>query len=318
MMLAKNANKQSTKKPIIAITGGSGAGTTTVTKAFSDIFRRENISASFITGDSFRRFDNAEMERLTIEKQNSGQNISHFGPEANLFEELETQLKSFATQGRCLKREYITKDSAAGQGEIGTFTEWREIKKGQDILLYEGFHGGVVSNKWTRRKMSDSHNPNVQSERRKISTESGIDVAQYIDLLIGIVPVVNLEWIQKIHRDTNIRGIDRDNVTNTIIQRMQDYIHFIVPQFSYSDINFQRIPLVDTSNPFIVRDIPNADESLYVIRFREPKKYNIIYFLEKIEGSYLSRPNTVVIPGGKLQLALDVICTPIIKKLCQF
>ncbi len=316
-MQAKNENKQSNKKPIIAITGGSGAGTTTVTKAFSDIFRRENISASFITGDSFRRYDHVEMERRTIEKQNRGESISHFGPEANLFDELETQLKSFATQGSCLKREYITKDSAAGLGEVGTFTDWREIKSGRDILVYEGFHGGVVANKWTRRKMSDSHNPKVQSERRKVSTKSGIDVAQYIDLLIGIVPVVNLEWIQKIHRDTNKHGIEHDNVTNTIIQRMQDYIHFIVPQFSYSDINFQRIPLVDTSNPFIVRDIPTDEESLYVIRFRDPKKYNFIYFLEKISGSYLSRPNTVVIPGGRLQLALEIICTPIIKKLCQ-
>ncbi|VAW94626.1 Phosphoribulokinase [hydrothermal vent metagenome] len=307
----------SAKKPIIAITGGSGAGTTTVSKAFRDIFRREKISASFLAGDSFRRFDYEQMEALTQEKENCGENISHFGPEANLFDELESQLKLFSETGRCKKREYITKDNDKNLGKFGTFTQWREIKQDRDILVYEGFHGGVVSNKWTRRKMSDSHNPKVQLERRSVAKKNGVDVAQYVDLLIGIVPVVNLEWIQKIHRDTNIRGIERGNVTTTIIQRMQDYIHFIVPQFSYSDINFQRIPLVDTSNPFIIRDIPNADESLYVIRFRDPKKYDILYFVDKISGAYLSRPNTMVIPGGKLQLAIEVICSPIIQKLCQ-
>jgi len=307
----------SQKKPIVAIIGGSGAGTTTVTKAFSDIFRRENINACFVEGDSYRRFNHLDMERLTAEKESRGESISHFGPEANLFEELELQLKSFSEKGVCNKRKYITKDSDLCLGKRGTFTEWHEIKSDNDILVYEGFHGGVVSNKWTRRKMSDSHNPKVQLERRKVSDKADIDVAQYIDLLIGIVPVVNLEWIQKIHRDTNIRGIPRENVTNTIIQRMQDYIHFVVPQFSYSDINFQRIPLVDTSNPFITRDIPNADESRYVIRFREPKKFNIIYFLDKIAGSNLSRPNTLVIPGGKLQYAIEIICTPIIKQMCR-
>jgi len=307
----------SIKKPIIAITGGSGAGTTTVTRAFRGIFRREKIKACFLEGDSFRRFNHLEMEQLTIEKQRRGENISHFGPEANLFEELETQLKSFSESGNCKKRRYITKDSDSKLGQFGTFTQWYDIKRDTDVLVYEGFHGGVVANKWTRRKMSESHNPKVQKERRTVADNSGVDVAQYIDLLIGIVPVVNLEWIQKIHRDTNIRGISRENVTNTIIQRMQDYIHFVVPQFSYSDINFQRIPLVDTSNPFIARDIPNADESLYVIRFREPKNYDIIYFLDKISGAFLSRPNTLVIPGGKLQIAMEIICTPMIKKLCQ-
>ncbi|MFV2061583.1 MAG: phosphoribulokinase [Gammaproteobacteria bacterium] len=307
----------SDKNPIIAITGGSGAGTTTVTKVFSDIFRREKIKACFLEGDSFRRFNYLEMEKLTSEKQRDGEGISHFGPDANLFEELEMQLKSYSESGRCQKRHYITKDSATGLGKFGTFTQWQDISDDTEVLVYEGFHGGVVANKWTRRKMSDSHNPKVQLERRKTADNKGVDVAQYIDLLIGIVPVINLEWIQKIHRDTNIRGISRENVTNTIIQRMQDYIHFVVPQFSYSDINFQRIPLVDTSNPFITRDIPHADESMYVIRFREPQYYDMIYFLDKVADSYLSRPNTLVIPGGKLQLAMETICTPIIRKLCQ-
>jgi phosphoribulokinase len=256
-------------------------------------------------------------EKVAMEEEKGNKPFSHFGPEANLFEELELQLKSFSENGHCKKRHYITKDSDPDFGKIGTFTQWQNINRDTEVLVYEGFHGGVVANKWTRRKMSESHNPKIQQERRKVASTHGVDVAQYIDLLIGIVPVVNLEWIQKIHRDTNIRGISRENVTNTIIQRMQDYIHFVVPQFSYSDINFQRIPLVDTSNPFSTRDIPNADESLYVIRLREPKKYDIIYFLDNIPGAYLSRPNTLVIPGGKLQIAIEIICTPIIKNLCR-
>ncbi|SQB37078.1 phosphoribulokinase [Citrobacter koseri] len=29
------------------------------------------------------------------------------------------------------------------------------------------------------------------------------DVARHVDLLVGVVPIVNLEWIQKLIRDTS-------------------------------------------------------------------------------------------------------------------
>ena len=38
----------SVKHPIIAITGSSGAGTSTVTRTFQNIFRRESVTAAII------------------------------------------------------------------------------------------------------------------------------------------------------------------------------------------------------------------------------------------------------------------------------
>ena len=70
------------------------------------------------------------------------------------------------------------------------------------------------------------------------------------------MPVLNLEWIQKLHRDRSARGYSTEAVTDTILRRMPDYIHYIFPQFTQTDINFQRVPTVDTSNPFIARWIP--------------------------------------------------------------
>jgi phosphoribulokinase len=94
-------------------------------------------------------------------------------------------------------------------------------------------------------------------------------MAQYGDLKIGVVPSVNLEWIQKISRDNAERGYSAEDTVDTILRRMPDYINYITPQFSQTDINFQRIATVDTSNPFITRDIPTPDESLVVIRFKD-------------------------------------------------
>ena len=53
----------SERHPIIAITGSSGAGTSTVTRTFSNIFRREGVKAAIIEGDSFHRFDRKEMKQ---------------------------------------------------------------------------------------------------------------------------------------------------------------------------------------------------------------------------------------------------------------
>ena len=147
----------------------------------------------------------------------------------------------------------------------------------------------------------------------------GVNVAQHADLLIGVVPIVNLEWIQKIHRDTGERGYSPQDVTETILRRMPDYVHYITPQFSLTDINFQRVPTVDTSNPFISRDIPTPDESFVVIRFRNPRKFdvNFPYLLAMIHDSFMSRRNTIVVPGGKLGLAMEILFTPIIDEMMR-
>ncbi len=290
----------SKKHPVIAITGSSGAGTTTVKRAFEHIFRREKTTAAVIEGDSYHRYNRVEMREAMKKAEAAGnRHFSHFGEEANLFEELENCFKTYGETGGGRKRYYLHSEEEAAehnqrlgtQLKPGEFTPWEDIPPGTDLLFYEGLHGGVVTDK--------------------------VDVAKHVDLLVGVVPIVNLEWIQKIHRDTRERGYSTEAVVDTILRRMPDYTRYITPQFSRTHINFQRVPVVDTSNPFIARDIPTPDESFVVIRFRDPKGVDFPYFLSMIHGSFMSRPNNIVVPGGKMGFAMEVILTPAIERLLE-
>jgi phosphoribulokinase len=285
----------SKKHPIIAVTGSSGAGTTTVKVAFDHIFYRLQVNSVFIEGDSFHRYSRAEMREAAATAQVEGRTLSHFGPEANMLEELEELFRQYSETGTGRRRYYLhTWEEAERVGqEPGTFTRWEDLPKDTDLLFYEGLHGGVVTEK--------------------------VNAAQHVDLLIGVVPIVNLEWIQKIHRDTAERGYTPEDVTETILRRMPDYVRYITPQFSLTDINFQRVPTVDTSNPFTARDIPTPDESLVVIRLRDPIKFNINfpYLLTMLHDSHISRRNSIVVPGGKMGLAMEIIFEPIIQKLME-
>jgi len=308
----------SSKFPIVAVTGSSGAGTTTVRHAFHDIFRREGISGAFVEGNAFLRYEGKEMDRLVQEARAGGENLSRFSPKLNQFDRLEALFKEYSEHGTGETRHYVTEGEQEQFGlPPGTFTPWRQIPADTELLLYEGLHGGIVARTWTRRKMSPSHNPHIIERRHSYDDNNGVDVAQYVDLLIGVVPVANLEWIQKIHRDTSVKGHSPEAVTNTILRRLRDYIDYITPQFSISDINFQRVPVVDTSNPFIARDVPTLAESVVVIRFREPGKFDFPNLLRRIHDSYMSRPNTMVIPGGKMLLAMEIICTPLVHELIE-
>ncbi len=285
----------SIKHPIIAVTGSSGAGTTSVKSAFEHIFTREGIFPCVIEGDSFHRFERSEMKEEAKKALEKGINFSHFGPEANLFEELEKEFVCYGETGTCKVRKYLHDEEQAipYNQRPGTFTPWEKFTEETDLLFYEGLHGGVVND--------------------------NVNIAAQVDLLIGVVPVVNLEWIQKIHRDIAERGYQPHDVTNTILRRMYDYIHYITPQFSMTDVNFQRVPTVDTSNPFIARDIPTPDESFVVIRFKNPEKLNVdfCYLQTMINGSFMSRRNSIVVPGGKMGLAIEIIFAPIIEGLVQ-
>ena len=284
----------SIKNPVIAVTGSSGAGTTSVKNTFTHIFRREGFKAAFTEGDSFHRHDREAMKEVIAQSEKDGQRpVSHFGPEANLFRELEQLFRQYGATGTGKIRRYLHDDEEAApyKQKPGTFTAWEEIPAGTEALFYEGLHGGVV--------------------------DGDIDVSRYVDLLIGVVPIVNLEWIQKIHRDTKMRGYSVEAVTQTILRRMHDYVHYVVPQFGRTHINFQRVPTVDTSNPFIARDIPKADESFVVIRFRNPKGIDFPYLLSMIHDSFMSRANCIVVPGGKQELAMQLILTPMILKLME-
>jgi phosphoribulokinase len=282
----------SAQYPIVAITGSSGAGTTTAMSSFQHIFRREGIQAQVLEGDSMHRFNRMEMRAELKKRTESGNNnFSHFGPEANLLKELEEIFQRFAQTGKGKVRKYIH-DAAEGSEfhqEPGTFTPWNDMRADADLLFYEGLHGGYVG-------------PDA-------------DVARHVDLLVGVVPIINLEWIQKLHRDKRTRGYSQEAVVDTILRRMPDYINHICPQFSRSHVNFQRVPTVDTSNPFIANDIPSPDESMVVIRFANPKGIDFPYLLSMLHNSLMTRPNTLVIPGGKIGLAMQLIFTPMILRL---
>ncbi len=283
----------SVKHPIIAVTGSSGAGTTTVKKAFEDIFRRLNVTPSIVEGDSFHRYNRQEMKEAVKSFEAEGKSLSHFGPEANIFDRLEDLFRQYSRSGAGMIRKYLHNEEEAmpyGQ-DPGTFTPWEPVPENTDVLFYEGLHGGVVTEKE--------------------------NVEQFVDLLVGVVPSINLEWIQKISRDVAERGYSPEEVTNTILRRMPDYVKHIVPQFTHSHVNFQRVPLVDTSNPFIARDIPSADESLVVIRFNKYREQDYTYLLSMIHDSFMSRPNTLVVPGGKMGFAIQIIFRPIVAQMME-
>ena len=281
----------STKYPVISVTGSSGAGTSTAKAALEHIFRREQVTPAIIEGDCFHKFDRMEFRAKAKEFEAAGKRLSHFSDESNLFDKIAELFDSYQRTGRGLARTYVHDDEEAKLYGVdaGKFTDWCEVGEGSDLLFYEGLHGGVE------------------------------EVRPYVDLLLGVVPVVNLEWIQKIHRDTAMRGYSQEAVVDNILSRMHDYVHFITPQFTNTDINFQRVPLVDTSNPFIARDVPTPDESLMVIRIRKPEKWGIDFpwLMSMLNGSFMSRRNTMVVPSSKFALAMELILTPIVHDLLE-
>lgn len=282
----------SIKHPVVAVTGSSGAGTTSVTKTFQHIFRREKINAAIVEGDAFHRYDREGMKVATREANAAGNlNFSHFGPEANLLEELACLFRQYGETGTGRVRKYLHDEEEAHpyHQPPGTFTPWEELSPNHDMLFYEGLHGAAISDR--------------------------VNVAQHVDLRVGVVPIINLEWIQKLQRDKQRRGYSTEAVMDTILRRMPDYVNYICPQFSETHVNFQRVPTVDTSNPFTARYIPTPDESFIVIRFKNPKGIDFPYLLSMVHDSFMSRPNIIVVPGGKMELAMQLIFTPLILQL---
>jgi len=292
----------SKKHPVIAVTGSSGAGTTTVKVAFEHIFLRKKVRAAVVEGDSFHSLSRVQFKEAVKKAEAQGNNhFSHFGPEANHYDKIEALFKDYGETGTGKKRYYLHNADEAETHNTrlklktklgaGEFTPWEDLPDDTDLLFYEGLHGMV--------------------------TDGEVDASKYVDLGIGVVPIVNLEWIQKIHRDNKERGYSAEATVDTILRRMPDYMNFITPQFSRTDINFQRVPTVDTSNPFIANDIPTPDESFVVIRFKDPKGIDFPYLQSMIHESFMSRRNTLVVPGGKMGLAMEVIFAPIIQDMME-
>ena len=281
----------SAKHPVISVTGSSGAGTSTAKVALEHIFRREKVTPAIVEGDCFHRFDRYEFREKSKEFEAAGKRLSHFSDEANLFDKIADLFRAYGETGVGKARTYVHDDEEAKLYGVdaGRFTPWRDIGEGSDLLFYEGLHGGVE------------------------------EVRPYADLLMGIVPVVNLEWIQKIHRDTAMRGYSPEAVVDNILSRMHDYVHYMTPQYTNTDINFQRVPLVDTSNPFVARDIPTPDESVVVVRIRKPEQLGIDFpwLVSMLKDSFMSRRNTLVVPAGKMLFAMELILAPIIHDMME-
>jgi len=305
----------SVKHPIIAVTGASGAGTTVVQQAFKEIFHRQGINAGYVQGNGFLRYSDKDTEKRISQALADDCFVSCYGPELNDFSRLESCFRGYADKGLESLRYKVSEENHHLYDEpVGEFTEWQTLPADTDCLFYEGMHGGVVAQTWTRRKCAEE--VNVENERRE-NRNKGINVAQHVDLLIGVVPAINLEWIQRIHHDQHVKKHSPQQVTTNILEQLQDYIHFIVPQFSVSDINFQRMPVVDTSNPFDTSMVPTEHESIVVVSFKDPAEHDLASYVKRIEGAVLSQRNSLSIPGGQMQHALDVICAPLIEALIQ-
>lgn len=281
----------STKHPIIVITGSSGSGSNRVSDVFSHIAWREKISHLIVDGGAFHRYARDEMARQVEEACADGRYLSHFSPEGNRLDLLESLFREFSSHGTGEYRHYLHTEEQAiqHQQEAGTFTPWTSLPPDLDLLVYQGLHGAFAG--------------------------PGVDILQHVDLTLGVAPIVNLEWIQKIHTDIRNRGYTLDAVRAAIQHRLHDYVHYITPQFSNTDINFQRIPLVDTSNPFDARDVPGSDESMVVISFREPRKHDFPILLKRIEGAFMSRRNSLVVPGGKMEFAMELLLNPLVHEM---
>ena len=285
----------SKKHPIVAVTGSSGSGTSNVKTAFEFIFRDEGIIPAIIEGDSFHRYNRHDMDIATRKAEEENLTLTHFGPEGNLFSELEELFEGYAETGKGKRRYYVHNEEEGIKhgGPPGTLTAWEPLQESTDLLFYEGLHGGMVTD--------------------------SINIAQYVDLLIGVVPIINLEWMQKICRDQAVRGYTAEDATKMILRRLPDYVNYITPQFSRTDVNFQRVPTIDTSNPFEPEQIPTNDQSLYVIHIRNPKKLQVDfrYLLEMLDGSVMSAPDTIVVPAGKNVFAMQLIINPVIQRMMQ-
>jgi len=280
----------SVKHPIISVTGSSGSGHTQLLTAFSHLVWRVKARWSIVHGDGFHRYDREayqqEVEKAALEKRT----FSHFHPDANCLDKLDALLSEYSKTGTGKTRLYVHDQATADlyNTKVGTFTDWTDICEGNDFLFYRGLHGSAMHKK--------------------------LNIAQYMDMKIGMVPTVNLEWIRKIHRDTGERGYSLEAVHDMILRRLPDYVAHITPQFSRTDINFQRVPIVDTSNPFVCREIPQDAETIVVIRVRSQKDFPVSLYsiMEKVPGSFMSRVNTLVVPGAKMCYAMELIFEPIL------
>ena len=106
----------SKKHPVVAVTGSSGAGTTTVKRALEHIFFRDGIKAAVIEGDSFHSLNRAEFRTAVKVAEDKGHlTFSHFGPEANHFDKLAALFQTYGETGGGQKRYYLHSEEEAAE-----------------------------------------------------------------------------------------------------------------------------------------------------------------------------------------------------------
>lgn len=281
----------SAEYPIVAITGASDHSTTTITQALQHIFYRERIKAVYVSGSGFHRYDRKTMQEEVVKARAEGRLLSHFGPEGNHFDKLDSLFFQYAATGTGLYRYYLHSDEFAKEIglEPGTFSTWQQMDPDNDLLLYRGLHGGVI--------------------------DGDIDISSYPDLLIGAIPSINLEMMRRIDRDLR-KGISQEEVRQIVLDRLPDYVKYITPQFGRTHINFQFVPIVDTSNPFQFDDVPTLDECFLVIHFQKVAKlFDIPSLLKMIPKAFMSRRDQMVVPGAQMKNAIEIILMPLIHTL---
>ena len=166
----------SAKHPVIAVTGFSGAGTTTTGVAFRKIFQQLNIRAAELeaTASTLHPAGNG---RGDPQGARSGRDISYFGPGPTTSACCSRALSSTA------KRHRPFAQVPAHLRRSGAYNP------GAGHLHPVGATAGA-----DRRAV-------LRGAARRCGREHH-DVASHVDLLVGVVPIVNLEWIQKLIRDT--------------------------------------------------------------------------------------------------------------------
>nr|CAA6808254.1 MAG: Phosphoribulokinase [uncultured Thiotrichaceae bacterium] len=281
--------------PIVAITGASDHSSTSITQALQRIFYRERIKASYIPGSGFHRFEREQMRKEVKAARSEDRPMSHFGPEGNHLDKLESMFFEYAATGNGKYRYYLHSDKVAQtyKQASGTFTPWADLDPDSDLLLYRGLHGAMI--------------------------DGDIDLSQYPDLLVGAAPSVNLEWMRRRERDLR-RGYSQDDVKEMTLERMADYAKHLTPQFTRTDINFQLIPVVDTSNPFDCENLPTEDECILVIHFQKKKiiqQIDMIDLLNRIPDATMTRRDTMLIPGSQMLSAVEIILMPLIENLIR-
>ncbi|TXH78680.1 MAG: phosphoribulokinase [Thiothrix sp.] len=277
--------------PIVAITGASDHSTTTITQALQHIFYRERIKAVYVSGSGFHRYDRKTMRTELLKARQEGRNLSHFGPEGNHFDKLDSLFFQYAATGTGQFRYYLHSEQFAQEMglEPGTFSPWQQMDPDNDLLLYRGLHGAVI--------------------------HEDIDIASYPDLLIGAIPSINLEMMRRIDRDLK-QGLSHEEVRQVVLDRMSDYVKYITPQFGRTHLNFQIMPMVDTSNPFQFDEVPSLEECYIVIHFQKiAKRFEMPKLLKVIPNAFMTRRDQMVVPGTQMKTAIEIILMPLIQEL---